>query len=508
MRPPPCRRAPSTVRPERRRRAAIGLAAVAALAVPAAGAQTLRVTPTFGAQATWSDNVTQAADNERSGLVTQITPGVRVESGRGPVQGVLDYQLTGVVRSGGQKTGGDELRNAFSASLLVRPVDDRFTVSASASLSRQTISAFGVRPVNPVVDDRNVTEVAQVTIAPRLRGSIAGVVDYELRATRSLSRAKDTQAGDGATGGYGLRLSGNAGPLGWALDATRQDNDVAGQPESFDERAFASLSARPDPDLSVVIRGGADRTGGLGRPSGSRSTWGAGVGWTPSPRTSLNFDLDERYFGRSHAFNFQFRLARSSFRFTDVRDASVFSGSRPGLNAYDLYSSLFAAQEPDPARRDLLVRAALQAQGLDPGTIVTGGFLTTSRSVSRRQELGFATSGLRTTFTFAGFRGETRRLLEDSLVGNSTDVPVVQLGWSLAASHRLTPTDSLTLTGQRSKTLDAGPQAGNEQRSVNLLWSTRPSRLSTVSLGARHVVFEGPQPYTENGLTAALGLQF
>lgn len=503
---------PERSRTDPRRLGALALALLALAGGDAraqADARPLSVTPTFSAVQTWTDNRTLSDVDQQSDFVTRLTPGVRLQSRSGAVTGVLDYQLSGVIHRKFSEL--NQTQHTFGSSIVVQPADDRFTVAARGSYSRQTISAFGVQPADPNVENRNTTDVASASIAPRLKGNLGGLVDYSLLVARDITRARATDAGDSTGTTVRLSLSGRSGRLGWGLDGVRERVAYRRQPTTTDDRAFASVRWFPDADLQLSLRGGVDRSDALGGASESRSTWGGGVAWSPSPRTTLNFDADRRYFGNAHSLAFDYRTARTLWRIVDSRSASSFSGSAAtqisGLSlAREYFRSLFGNVQLTDAEVIRLARVLLPNLNLESSFDLP--FLVSSRSLTRQSELVFMYTGLRSSFGLSAFRSQSDSLQSTDLFGDFTIPSVRMYGATATANHRLGPRDTVSVVGSWQRTPDSGSIEGNTLKSINLLWSTQPARRTSVTFGARHVIFDGPSSYDETGLNASLSLQF
>ena len=99
------------------------------------------------------------------------------------------------------------------------------------------------------------------------------------------------------------------------------------------------------------------------------ATYGAGAVWTPSPRTSLTANFDERSFGRTHNLSFEHRTALTTWRISDSRSVSTVNGENGAGSrgtAYNLLFAQFASIEPDPVKRTDLVNSALLRSGINP----------------------------------------------------------------------------------------------------------------------------------------------
>lgn len=500
-------------------------AAVAATALGAAGlahAQQagsrprLEVVPTLSVTQTLTDsfraNATSASEPRRAEAITSIGPGLRVTSRSGRVQGVFDYGFAGVLHA--RDSEANEIRHRLSATGRAELVPGHLDLNAAASITRQPTSAFGVQSVDGDLSSRNRSDVRTLSLQPVLRGVLGGAVAVQASANASRSDGGN-QLGTRSTGAA-LTLSPAAGGrvIGWSLTGSRQISDFDGGRETTIDRAIASVIVRPDVDFQVTVRGGVERSDLASLESREYENYGAGLLWTPTPRTRVAIDGDKRQFGESHQVSLEHRFRRSVWRYTDsksINDGLSSLGAGNTVTAYDLFFELFASQEPDPVARDLLVRAFLERNGVAPDTrLGGGGFLTGAVSIQRRQELSFALSGVRTSGTVAVYQTTSER--GDTLSGADDDLalgPVRQRGLSITVSHRLTPISSLSvnLSSQRSRSLARADR--NDLDSVSLGWNTRLGPLSSLSLALRHAEFDGnTDPYTENALTAAFTTRF
>ncbi|MDP3086379.1 MAG: TIGR03016 family PEP-CTERM system-associated outer membrane protein [Rubrivivax sp.] len=493
--------------------AALALVSTSAWSQTAVAGRGFTFTPTLSLSQVLTDNRNLDSVGKSSEAITQISPGLRLSSRSGRVQGTLDYSLNALVYARG--SGSNAIQHALNSSAAAELVENRVFVDGRATISQQTISAFGAQSgQNNAAVNANRSEVVTLGLSPSVRGRLAGVVDYEARLSYAGTRSGSTQAADSSNLSGLVRLSGGRGQFGWSADASRQVSDFNAGRRTEQDRIGAGATYRPDPELRFSARLAQESTDVISSERRDTTSWGWGVDWTPSQRTLVGLQSDRRYFGNSHGLTLQHRLARSIWRYTDSRNASSSTGvAGAPLTQYDLFFVQFASLEPDPTRREQLVRSFLLSNGLDANATVSGGFLSSALSVQRSQNLSMALTGQRQTVTLAAFRTATRRL--DSISGVSDDLSQVdslqQTGYSLSLAHRLTPTSSISLLASNQKTTGRGGSnpAGNEQRSLNLAWSSQIAARANLTVGARHIEFDSAtKPYNESALTATLSLRF
>lgn len=495
--------------------AALALSAWPALAQDAGqGADSRRftLTPTFTASETYTE--TDAGPNRgvRDGeFVTRLSPGLRITSRSGRVRGSLDYTLNATWYS--KSSESKSFDNVLSAAFVAEAIDNRLFIDARASISQQSISPYGRQSA----DDRtryndNQTEVRTATLSPYVVGTIGELATWQLRYDASLTDTRGGAVNDSTSYGPLLTVSSaDTGALvGWGLLASQQTIDFKAGRATEIERVNAQLFFRPDPELTLSLNGGKERTNVGAAFTRSYDNWGAGLRWTPTPRTTIALQGDERYYGRGHSVLVEHRMRRSVVRYTDSRDSTNgadATGVGQPVTLYQLLFLQFASVQPDPALRDQLVRDFLRAIGRDPNELVAGGLLGSAVSLQQRRDLSWALLGVRTTLNLQAYNSTTR-ILDNPNNSFSTD-PVKLWGYSATVSHRLTPTSSVSLTGSRQIAKSSGTQPGNDLKSLLLSWSEQVGRRTSVGLSARYSVFDSPtDPYREAAVTASVTMVF
>lgn len=492
---------------------AVALGSLVAVPVSAqdrTGRAGLTVSPTFSVTETLSDNHRSGSATTQSESITTVSPGLRLVSRSGRVQGSVDYGLTGVLYARGSQENSIQHRLAASGRAEILP--GHLDLNAAASISRQSASALGPLAVDGTQTELNQTEVRSYSLQPVLRGVLAG----RLQVQASLIAAgtdSDTTTDSTSTGASLTLSSVSSGAMfGWSLVGTRQNTGYDGGRDTTTDRVIASLLLRPQPDLRLAIRGGQERTDLASVEQRRYDNWGAGVNWTPGPRTRVAVDFDRRSFGDAHNILLEHRMRRSVWRYADSRSVTDGSAQTAGasVRAYDLFYQLFASQEPDPVLRDALVRNFLERNNIAADAPIGGGFLSAAQTVQRRQELSLALNGIRTAFVVSAFVTDSGRA---DKVSNATDDLSVgtlrQRGLSVTVSHRLTPSQNLSFLASSQRSRSDGSGGRNGLDSVAVSWSTRLTERANLSLSLRHSEYDDPtRPYTENALTAAFNTRF
>lgn len=487
---------------------------------PAAGGSTGRSTSITGGASlteTVTDNRNQnPAATRSSDVISQASASIHVDSRAGRVIGTLDYSLTGYVSA--RDTSTNRVQRVLNASGSGEVLERHLFIDASAAISQQPISAFGVQTADPALDNGNRSEVRTLRIAPRLRGRIGTTADAEASVSRTVvSNSAPDAVGSGAT--TQALLSVNSMPsgvrLGWNANASSIQRTYTTGRGTEESSATLGLVYQAQPDLSFSVNAGRESNDVISPVKETTTRWGVGTRWVPSDRTQLAANYDHRYFGGSHSVSFDYRLARSVLRFSSSRDVNT--GASPNgsaaVTAFDLFYSLFSALEPDPAKRAALVNTYLAQNGISPTTVVSSGFQTASPTLISRNELSYAVQFIRSTAALSLVQSTTRRL------GPALAVPddfsraggaVEQRSVALNLGHRLTPQTGISMDLSRQwGQAPENPDLNTRLSSISLNVTSSFGPHTTGSVAVRHSDFDSPaRPYKETALTATLGVRF
>ena len=444
-------------------------------------------------------------------LAVSVRPAVQFASRAGRIRGSLSYSLELIRHT--RDTDPSEARNTLNAAFVTELIEGRAFVDTQATISQGSISAFGTQSTAAsVTDNTNRTEVGTVSIAPYVKGAMGSVATYEVRLYANGTNTRRSTAGDSVTTGGSLALnsaSSNA-MIGWGLQASQQTVDFRAGQTAHTDRMVATLSFRPDPEISLALRAGREGNDVTSDGRTASTTSGGTLRWTPTERTVAELSADKRYFGRSHRLTLSHRLARSSFIFTSTRDTTNSSDptgvGRP-VTLYQVLFNQFASLAPDPVQREQFVLDFIRITGQDPNTVVAGGFLNAAVSLQQRQDLSWNYTGLRTTLTVQAFTSSSTVLTLANQ--QAAQEPVRQSGYNVSTSYRLTPTASLSLTGSRLAAFATRTQPGTTLKSVSLSWTDQLGRRTSTSAGLRYSTFNSAlDPYRELAATVSFSLRF
>ena len=479
-----------------------------------AAKSSLSILPSVSVTQTFTNNANLSSTDQRGDLITQVTPAIRISSSSGRVQGTFDYSLTGLYYARGSQ--GNSFQQNLNAALSAVAVDNLAAVDLTGNISRQNISAVGTQSPDSSLQSSNQTEVRSFTVSPYLHGRLGSSVGWLVRLNYGTTHTDTDQIGNSVSTGGNAHVGsdGAYSRLNWALDVSRLSSDFSEGSKTVTDSGVASLIWNADPELQISARGGRQSNNVLTEDQQSSPTYGGGIRWIPSDRTTLSLQADKQYFGNSHNYSFTTRTSQTVWSVTDTRgvnaDAAT-SAQGPAQTAYDLLNLQLTSKYPDPAQRQLQTLLVLQGLGISPTALVQGGFLSNAVTLQRIQSASFAYLGLRSTIVLTAQQTRSQPLdsAAVSVAGVSGTDAIRQRSLSAAVSYRLTPisTGSITLSDSRSLDTVVGTHAN--LKSVTGSWSTRLGLRTSLSLGARRSISNGDSgsDYTESAIFATIIFQ-
>jgi uncharacterized protein (PEP-CTERM system associated) len=442
-------------------------------------------------------------------LSVEVRPGVSVASNAGRVIGALGYSLGLVQRS---RRGGDSesgVVHNLSAQFSAEALERWLYVDGTAGYSRQSADPYGVQGLgNSAAAEVSTAEVATASLSPYVKGALGTTLTYEVRLNASGTNTRRSLLGDATTYGGNLSL---ASPLtgrlvGWGLVASSQETDYRVGRTTRNERWSGSVYWIPDPDLTLTLRGGQERTD-VGQFEAERySNWGGGITWRPSPRTRVQLDGDERYFGTSYRLVLDYRTPQTTLLVGSSRADNIGPNQRASITAFQLRDAQLASAIPDRTLRQQQVLADLALLGQNPDDIVFSSLINGAITVVERHDASFGYSGRSLTASVSLFFENSKVI--DAPLGNA-DEPVRRKGYVANIGYRLGPDATLSLAGSWLTTLATEQRPGTNLQTASVTLEKLMGRRTRASVGLRYSVFNAAvSPYKEAALTARLNHRF
>lgn len=298
-------------------------AALAALLPMAASAGDWQFDPRLLVEQTYTDNVLLAPRGEEGDFITSITPGFSLR-GRGPRHETsVDYNLQRLQYLDKDEFAGTnhQLQSSVDAKLL----PEWLALRTAASMRQQEIDNRGLVNRDNRGPDQNRRDVLTYSVAPRLEHSWGSYgttkfeysnmsVDQSGRAVE-LGLADLAGSNDEETYSFEASTGSRFGRMPMSIGATSREIRY----ESGRVNKFKSVNGKVSYVWSRKLRftgsGGtednsfASRNGNTGKPF-----WSIGATWTPSPRTTLQADWGDRFFGKN--YNIHAEHIHRRFRFS------------------------------------------------------------------------------------------------------------------------------------------------------------------------------------------------
>ncbi len=506
----------------------VGLALATLVVPPLAHAQPVSIEEQGGAPATRAFgisagvtldstvlNVSDRPTGNGTEYFVRASPSLTMAHRGGRVQGALIYNGAASWRRGIDDRQGTEYLNSLSANYLVEVIDGIGFVDARASITQQTVAVVDA-PVGFVETSAYRNEVRSLALSPYVRGPLGTVAEYELRAGATLTRGSNdaVSSSDIYEGLFALRSPRSGASFGWALTGARQRVQfLSSSAPTITDRVNAEVSFRPDIDWRFTVNGGLERSDVVGALRQEYENYGVGVQWTPSPRTTVTAQGEERYFGKAYRATVAHRHVRSTFSFASSRDVNVSSWLGPSqapVTLYELYFNQYASLIPDPVQRDQFVLALIAATGRNRNDLVSGGLFGNSGiSLERRDDLIWTWAGPRLTLNASAHAFDTERV--DAGSGNpaSRNDSVRQRRYSAGAGWRLTALTTVNLSGSRTMTKDVATFERSDQKAIAAGLTSQLGARVTGTLSARYSVLNGAiESYRESALTGSISLRF
>lgn len=492
--------------------------------------RTIAIKPRIKLGETWSDNVDVGRTQNRktSGLISEISPGIRVEANTARLRAYLDYSLIGLYYT--EPSGYSRTQNSLNSFGTLEAVSNFFYLDFSAVIAQQTISAFGTQTPTTSYSNNNSTETGTYRLSPYIRGRLGSDVNYLLRYNWSTTQASANNVSDIDLSEWSGQLTGGTAfkNLRWSLDGSQQTAQYSLGRKTEAERLYATATYQVIPQFRVSLSGGRESNNYASADQVSHNTSGYGFDWNPTERTQFSVFKERRFFGDGHRINFNHRFPLSTITYTDTRDVSVLPNQFSSVGAGTVYDLLYQtaltqlAKDPrytgNPAllAQDAAAITNLQlwAYGIPANTQVTSSFLSSRATVQRRQQLSFAIQGARNTLIFMANRNDNQSILasqsvnDDYFLNNTTGIR--QTGFSVNLAHRLSEQSSLNVLLSRQNS-DA---SGNStlRTSTTLYQANFISKLgpkTSASVGVRRTEFESPSnPYTENAVLGSITVMY
>lgn len=464
------------------------------------------IKPRIGLTETLTDNaaINRAQGNREGDLITQLSPGIRIEGQSARLKAYLDYTLNAQMYA---KSDHSRTQNSLNSFATLEAVDNWVFVDANARIAQQSISAFGAQSPGTGTVNANSTETRTFGLTPSMRGQLGGVVDYSLRYNQSTTRSDANRVANIDVSEWAGQLKGSTPfrNLQWSADASTQNVNYSTGRQTDASRFTGQLTYAITPQFRILGSGGREENNYASMDQQGKTTHGYGFEWNPTERTQVSAFKERRFFGDGHNISLSHRFPMSSIRFTDTRDVSVLPNqfaSQGYGSLYDVIAAQYAGL-PEPARTAAIQSFFLTHPTLAPNAQVTSSFLASRATIQRRQQLALVFLGARNSITFLVNRNLSQSTLAAATTTDdfSRASEIRQEGFIINYSHQISSLSTLNALLSRQESTGIGSNSlrtSTNQYQLNL--ATKLGTKTTGSLSLRHTESDGTVSFKENAL--------
>ena len=481
------------------------------------------ITPRVTLTETLTDNINLTTTDQQSGIISQLSPGIRIDARTARLKMFFDYQLNAIAYSTGNNN--NQTQNALNTFGTLEAIDNWLFLDFGGQIYQQVVNQFGQQSSSNIYNTGNTTQTSTYNLSPYIKGQLGGEADYLLRYNASVTNSTDNSLSDITISQWLGQIKGNTRfqNLNWAIDGSQQNTDYSQvgllPAQNYnDSRTRALLSYSLLPEFRISGSGGYESNNYQSADNEGQGTYGAGFDWTPTERTKASGFWENRFFGTGHNVLLSHRFPLSSISYTDTKDVALvpYQYNTGVGTVYDQYSQIFATLFPDLVERDSYVRNLLNQAGIAPDAQAINNYLANRPQVQRNQKLSLVLFGNRNSITFIAARSDSQPLTRapnglDGLV--SENGRITEQGYAVSYLHRLTPFTGLNLLGSRQKTKSGlTSEIDTTLIAYQIGISTRLGAKTVGALNARHQDFSGSDlttiPYKENSLFASVTMVF
>jgi uncharacterized protein (PEP-CTERM system associated) len=491
-----------------------------ALTSGAARAENWHVEPSLTTRMIVTDNINYSATKPKSDQLIEVNPTISVRRTSPRLQFIGEY--TPRYFHYAEDTFPSRLSHAFNLNGRLEVIDDFFFLDAKAISSEQNRSVFNAVPTDNASAANQLNRTRTYSLTPSVRGSVrlGDVALWSSSLNSVRSESSGTQGAISSDTFTGALVSTPA-KIGWRVDVSSVSTNSDRGGDTQRDRITGGLVFRPDSTLSLTARYGYENSDFPGAPknNNSKDTYGGSIQWAPTPRTSLNADIDKHPYATTSTLNATHRLPRLVFNVSQSR--SLTNRAQQALQptgVFDLFDGL-SLMEPfasiaDPVQREQAMSTYLRDNGLTRYVTGLSSILTDREFLQTRSQVSATYTGVRNTVSLSVFQTNS-----DSGVGSAGGVAgddfslsraIRQRGWNATYAYRLSALSSLSLNLSTSRSSGRlGASLSSDRDTINATWTTKLGARTSGSIGfrmTRATVREGD--VDENALIATLTTRF
>ncbi len=271
------------------------------------------LSPNLRVDLIFSDNINLASgkgtDKRESDFVTRLTPGVYSKFTSRRFDSEVDARVINVIfaNNGERNRTLVNLRTLNTGTII----EDLFYVDANARIRQVNQSIFG-KQGDSVNTTGNFRSVEIYSISPYMVKRFGNFATSEIRYAHILANSDSSNVFfNSNTNAYQASLISGSDfrTLEWGLNYSREDIDFDKRPKTVKlETEIANIQYNFTRRFGLTGTGGYEENtfgGAFDKPKGIR--WSAGFVWLPTPRTSIEASVGQRFFGDTYYYDITHR---------------------------------------------------------------------------------------------------------------------------------------------------------------------------------------------------------
>jgi uncharacterized protein (PEP-CTERM system associated) len=479
-----------------KKRIRITLAIVVSVMQPAFAAKwtaTSDVGKSVDLSVTYSDNSNLAGSgNSQSDTTSEVRPSFHLKGEGGRMTLDFDYALAAALESD-NTAAGSRLKHFLSAKADIEAWEKVVFVDIAANAGVTAIDSTAPTSTGIYSNSSNTTQTYSFSVTPRIVHHYGNYADsvLTLRADTVQNNSSRANDSDSVSANYLLSSGSYFGRLGWSVSASQSklsnDNDVDDDATIFNTNFRYRINRLLSANVSL---GYEDRDFQTNQFSDTNDvTWDVGASWTPNPRTSASLSYGERFYGDHWSMNLKYRHRRSTITASYL--TSLVTSRQLQLEAILLGPA--TDDDGNPIFNDL---------GEQQFLVLILPTLGVENIVQDQFKLAYLFQGKKTSVRLdTAFADRSFQLS-----GNSTE----SVSTNLRVSRRLTPRTSVTAGLSWVEKKD-NANSDQELVSFRIGVKTEVGNKSNIRVDLQRSENDdsaGTNDYTENRITASLGLTF
>jgi uncharacterized protein (PEP-CTERM system associated) len=442
---------------------------------------------------TVTDNARLEESNKDADLILRLTPTIAAAGEGARLSWSVNYSPSLLFYL--DNTDLSDVQNNLNARGLFEAVDNFFFVEGFATVQQAFVNPFLPTPADSTVATGNRVEMATFGISPFIQGELFGDYRYLVRNDNRYTNASSGGFGDTLTSRFLATIDSPVNRrLFWGADANydyiKYEDTNAFHAQLVRGRAGVVVTD----ELSIRASGGYEWND-YGVTDYSGAIYGVGFDWRPTPRTRLDANWEDRFFGSSYnvSFNHRTRLTSWSlvgYRNIETADDLLFRLT-PGFTRSNL-DAILSGKIVDPLAREVAIDKFMTQSGLPEVIGSQLSYYNQNIFLVERIEASTGILGVRNSLNF-------RLYWEESEAITGQGDPASELfarnsnfrsrGGGVAFTHDLSGRSTLTLSADRnyteSLTTQFGINVGDDTIQDTLRMSVTHQATPDTSLTAR-----------------------